>query len=774
MTTLEHWANQILLAKSALVTSLEEWAVSILMKAVPAASRPAAPPRPGADLPEAPHERGLPVGTPRMRADGRMWRKVAPGKWVPVDQAQRGAKEEDEPGEKKRAEEAAPGAKPGAAEKKPVNFREKLHDGSGVSFTDDEEAANVAMNLFGPEATAQDLAAVIGAPPGSSVTIETLMGDEGYSIEYEGPHVRAIREFIRKPGRPVMTNLALEATEGAPKGTGSRVFVSQVFHAQRLGVAKIECTAGGYSGHGHGLNGYYTWPRLGYAPWKQSEIDKGIDQRLQNGRIKSEPPTRDLVDMMTTQEGRDWWKANGFAFEANFDLTPGSHSMDVVSAYAKKRAELWKSILVGFEALMKAFKSGRKTEEIDLDDDEHSTLDEVWEIIAQKRALQNASKMATHAVNMLDQQKSSQSFSDLMKAGFLGVRPRASGAGYEYRYPEGGQIPPGAGWERVRHPRSGKVGWKRQVGYGRQQALKQKEAKQRAERETTHHAPGVSTRTIAIWDGSGVTYVPTGVNLTHAAQDVFGPSGDKQMFAAMVGAPPGSRVAVHWEKGSRQAELHISRHDFEATRTIDGAHRTITNNSLSVTGFNYELAMRMFASSATNASNKGFHSLETRSVRARANDSYFNHAVIGYRPSDPGRFRRLVHKRAGQDGVPKPPSDHMHTMMSTKAGRDWWKRYGFSYDASFDLHPSSHSMQIVSNFMRHKVKSGTWKSMAFRGSLAKANVENMPLSKKDYALFEQIYDKAAEDHASHSSGQGHTKDVEPFAGIVSRARHNSL
>lgn len=105
-------------------------------------------------------------------------------------------------------------------------------------------------------------------------------------------------------------------------GLGTRIFASEVEAAARAGFDHIETTAG----RSESMNGYYTWPRLGY----DAEIDSyDLPDSLSSAQYVS--------DLMRTQEGRDWWRENGYQTEMRFDLSNGSLSRAVLDAYLKEK-----------------------------------------------------------------------------------------------------------------------------------------------------------------------------------------------------------------------------------------------------------------------------------------------------------------------------------------------------------------------------------------------------------------------------------------------------
>ncbi len=104
-------------------------------------------------------------------------------------------------------------------------------------------------------------------------------------------------------------------------GLGLRLFCRQIRAAAALGVDRIEAVGG----RDHGQNGYYTWPRFGFA----GPLPAAIRHRL--------PPAlgcaEDVLDLMDSEAGRHWWKRHGMPLPLAFDLTARSRSWRVLRRY---------------------------------------------------------------------------------------------------------------------------------------------------------------------------------------------------------------------------------------------------------------------------------------------------------------------------------------------------------------------------------------------------------------------------------------------------------
>lgn len=217
-----------------------------------------------------------------------------------------------------------------------------------------------------------DMATLVGAP--DNATIKYSRGpyewdDEGDGkappsvvMQGSGPGIKMMtREVTRDPssGKLVMINHELTTTQ---PGLGRSILKNQVLAARKAGITEIRTPAAG--GPGEGMNGYYTWARYGYdasiesmrkAMPSREKIEKMQFQDTEIGKkakakllakhntldtLESKYKAKSILDVMATQEGRDFWKANGFGFEGTFDLSEGSRSNKVLDAYLAAKGEL--------------------------------------------------------------------------------------------------------------------------------------------------------------------------------------------------------------------------------------------------------------------------------------------------------------------------------------------------------------------------------------------------------------------------------------------------
>ena len=218
---------------------------------------------------------------------------------------------------------------------------------------DEGEVDALAGKVFGgasPEENRRALVACLGMPDDATVRAsragdyQTLFSDDkpmrgavGVRVSVDHPKMGRVFRFvgIDHEGRRFIKNEIVEikpAFQG--EGLGADIFAKQVEAAASEGIDYIATHAAG--GPGEKMNGYYTWPRFGY--------DQRLDSPASVGRAFDEararfPGAESILDVMSTKEGRDWWKDNGKdLYDAKFDLDPAGRSMAVMSAYQGERA----------------------------------------------------------------------------------------------------------------------------------------------------------------------------------------------------------------------------------------------------------------------------------------------------------------------------------------------------------------------------------------------------------------------------------------------------
>lgn len=202
-------------------------------------------------------------------------------------------------------------------------------------------------SFLGEDADPQVCSSLVGAGDHATVLLknQTDNGDglPEISIATVHPEYQSERLLFKdKDGNLAVFNALFEIEkEFQGEGLGTKIFASQVNNCRKHGVKYIEC----YAGQSENSNGYYTWPRLGYDASLEHIVTKGptdpdeaaaqkkLRRRLLETARRLFPRAKTLLDVMSTERGRKWWKEVGVGVGMKFDLSPNSRSMKVLNAY---------------------------------------------------------------------------------------------------------------------------------------------------------------------------------------------------------------------------------------------------------------------------------------------------------------------------------------------------------------------------------------------------------------------------------------------------------
>ncbi len=92
-----------------------------------------------------------------------------------------------------------------------------------------------------------------------------------------------------------------------------------------VGVSRIDT----YAARGPAMNGYYTWPTLGYnAPLADAPTQVRTALERAGYHING-----DLLDLLANPGGEAMWLRIGDSMPMSFDLSPKSKSWKVLAAY---------------------------------------------------------------------------------------------------------------------------------------------------------------------------------------------------------------------------------------------------------------------------------------------------------------------------------------------------------------------------------------------------------------------------------------------------------
>lgn len=254
---------------------------------------------------------------------------------------------------------------------------------SRSSLADSERTTRLRKSLL-PNATDADIARLANAIDGAEVSIKAegsarkpsgdegdelrLLGDasgERLSLSVSGHGMRSWRSITREGDDLILNNAAFflqwvedpTVTEGRfpgwrkenPNADGIEMLAQQVRAARKLGIFEIRTEGSREVDLGQTIRGpadrmwgYYAWPRAGYdgnIPWESyQKLPDNLRQQVDDNGVAS-PYERSILALMATEEGRNWWEANGETIDLTFDPHPSSLSSRTLEAYLVERAE---------------------------------------------------------------------------------------------------------------------------------------------------------------------------------------------------------------------------------------------------------------------------------------------------------------------------------------------------------------------------------------------------------------------------------------------------
>jgi ADP-ribosyltransferase exoenzyme len=205
--------------------------------------------------------------------------------------------------------------------------------------------AEFSKQIFGRKMSEDELADLIGAADGAEVEFD-YSPHTGITMVVKHPYYTQRRSimvdsFGKGKGKPIIKNEEFFAEDGAPKGIGTQIFTTQVYNSKKAGVYRFLTDAGKAEpneDYPKGMNGYYTWPRLGYNG-SLDDLDIDHDSLRETfpdvfGDLNAfQIHDKTIQDIMKLPGGPEWWKDNGTSFTGGFNLQDDSDSMKILNAY---------------------------------------------------------------------------------------------------------------------------------------------------------------------------------------------------------------------------------------------------------------------------------------------------------------------------------------------------------------------------------------------------------------------------------------------------------
>jgi len=200
----------------------------------------------------------------------------------------------------------------------------RLEEPAGITRGADAAKAFAGKSGIDPD----HLTALAGGQPGSRVSAFAGSTPGTLNLSIDHPDTTEWRRSlsVAADGSLELYNAMFFLRPNAQgSGFGTTAFAAQVAGAVAAGVSRIKTCAGRGTLDGVPMNGYATWPRLGY----DAPLDAGQRAKLPEG-LKG---AKTVLDLYESKEGRDWWKENGTTTGMTFDVSPGSRSLKTLNAY---------------------------------------------------------------------------------------------------------------------------------------------------------------------------------------------------------------------------------------------------------------------------------------------------------------------------------------------------------------------------------------------------------------------------------------------------------
>jgi DNA polymerase-3 subunit epsilon len=207
-----------------------------------------------------------------------------------------------------------------------------------------------------------------------------------------------------QPLRPMhIRNAYFKVNENAPEGVATRMLATQVAAARDYGFDHIETRAD----RSASMNGYYTWPRLGFNAGISKHLMESLEDDLPEvaeevRMLADEDETRnmyfehdpvELYHLMMVPTARQWWLENGHTVDAVFSVTGDvdeGRSMDILQDYTIQKAAAQKQSIKEYVSRISSKKKPSMGPRLTKQDD--VILDRVWDRALQKYKAQMKQK----------------------------------------------------------------------------------------------------------------------------------------------------------------------------------------------------------------------------------------------------------------------------------------------------------------------------------------------------------------------------------------------
>jgi hypothetical protein len=481
--------------------------------------------------------------------------------------------------------------------------------------------------------------------------------------------VKMDRSFVTMEGKKYCNNNEFIIKDKSLRGSGAgtRTFAGQVKYLKSHGFSGIKTTAArGSSYSPDPMNGYNTWPRLGYdgpaiddiLMAEYRSIPSVMASFAEAYRITGksmEGPLPDKImasDLMKTPEGRAWWREHGSTRKMKFDLSDDSLSMRVLRSYLE---ETGRASEVARYRSVERFAEGHP---------DAGTPSDCGHIPGVGRA--NLAPGNTCAAGSGSSSGQAQQADPRYRVNPFDrkVRPTAfslAGNAWLNRFGKSKRVPKFPGIELF--------------AGGKEDYVKASESS---------FGMIVPPDEVARCCGLFTDRIPE-----FADMEIF--------MEARGDAWPGFLVNAENEN------IQMSRNTFE-----DKGKRIMSNNEFKIKNTDLhkkKIGLRSFAGEVRYLKSHGFHHIETLAFRDEGYNGYFTWPRLGYdgnivedwmigRPEYEDLFNQLG---VDVDTVGYYP---VSELMKTPEGRKWWSENGWTFAGRFDLASDSRSTRVLEDYLK--------------------------------------------------------------------------
>ena len=181
--------------------------------------------------------------------------------------------------------------------------------------------------------SAQDIISAVGSPNGGLLNVG--IGRDGRSISITVDHPDSLSWSrtlaANSDGSISCHNNLFFLRPSARGGGGAEMLANQVKGCAAAGVSQLVTCAGRGTMDGIKMNGYSTWPRLGY----DAPVPSYITDKLP-GPLKG---TKTLGELYQSEEGRKVWEKYGTSTTMTFEINPESRSVKRLSEYLQSKGK---------------------------------------------------------------------------------------------------------------------------------------------------------------------------------------------------------------------------------------------------------------------------------------------------------------------------------------------------------------------------------------------------------------------------------------------------